>query len=302
MKKNKFLSIAVFISLLCSAISFSVSASAQDENKVIAKVNGQSITEKDFRFAQIEIGSEISNIPEQQRRLVLLEYLIENQLLSQAAKDNKVDQDKDFSDQLKYYQKRALRNIYFDKYVRQSVTDEEAKKVYNQQIKAITPQEEVRASHILVKTEKEAKEISEQLKKGSDFAKLAAEKSIGPSKAKGGDLGFFSKDRMVRPFAEAAFKLKKGETSEPVKTEFGWHLIKLQERRTRPLPKFEAIKDRLKASLLQQKAQSAVETLRKKAEINILDKGLDSKMKEVRGSISAQPQPEKKKEEEKKKE
>lgn len=286
--KINFASLATALVIGLSLAFGAVSATAA---KVIAKIDGIEITEQDFRFAEIEIGPELSSIPPQQRRLVLLEYLIENQLLAKAAKDKKVDEDKEFAGQLAYYQKRALRNIYFEKYIRQALTDKEVKKMYDQQIAAIKPQEEVSARHILVKTEKEAKDIVAELEKGADFAKLAQEKSTGPSKVKGGDLGYFTKDRMVKPFADAAFALKKGEISKPVKSEFGWHVIKVEDKRTRPLPSFDVVKERLKASMLQQKAQTEVEALRQKAKIEVLDDTLDKQMKEVRGSYSGQPAP-----------
>lgn len=279
-------SFAAFVAPALMALSLSVSNLAYAESKVIANIDGVPITEQDFRFAQIEIGPELNNIPEAQRRLVLLEYLIENQLLAKAAEDSKIDQDPEFSDQLKYYQKRALRNIYFEKNIRQALTDDEVKKVYDAQIASIKPQEEVRASHILVKTEKEAQDIAAELSKGGDFAKIAQEKSIGPSKVKGGDLGYFAKDRMVKPFADAAFALKEGEISKPVQTQFGWHIIKKGDTRTRPLPTFEAIKERLRASLLQQRAQTTIESLRQKAKIDIVDKDLEKKMEDARNAAA----------------
>ena len=262
--------------------------SAYAENKVIAKVDGVEITETDLKSAELEIGAELANIPKPQQRLVLLEFLIENQLLSQAAKKEKIDTQPDFQKRLAYYRKRAMRDIYFDKHVRKAVTDAEAKKIYDQEIKQI-PKEEIRASHILVETEKEAKDILATLKKGGDFAKLAKEKSKGPSKTNGGDLNFFTKGRMVPAFEKAAFALKKDELSEPVKTQFGWHIIKLTDKRDRQLPKFEQVKDRLLQRLVQQKAQTTVRSLRAAAKIEVLDKGLDTQIKALRGSFSGQP-------------
>ena len=104
------------------------------------------------------------------------------------------------------------------------------------------PEEEIHARHILVATEAEAKEIKERLKKGEDFATVAKEKSKDPS-AEGGDLGFFGRGQMLKPFEDAAFALKDGEISDPVQTQFGWHIIKVEEKRTRPLPTFDQVKD-----------------------------------------------------------
>jgi peptidyl-prolyl cis-trans isomerase C len=129
----------------------------------------------------------------------------------------------------------------------------------------------VRARHILVKTEKEAKEIAEELKKGGNFEEIAKAKSIGPSAPRGGDLGHFTKDKMVPEFSEVAFKLKKGQISAPVKTNFGWHIIKVEDRRMQQLQEFEAIKSRIRNVLLRQKVTEIADTLRKNAKIEYLD-------------------------------
>ncbi len=276
---------------LLAAFLFLMPATSQAQDKVLAKIDGVEITEKDLAFAQLEIGPELTSIPEAQRRYVLLEFLIENQLLSEAAKKQKIDAQPDFSKRVAYYTKRALRDVYFDKNIRQKVTEETAKKEYDKQVaevKKIEPKEEIRASHILVKTEKEAKDIVSEIKKGGDFAKIAKEKSTGPSKVNGGDLGFFTKGRMVPAFEKAAFALKKDEVSAPVKSKFGWHVIKLVDKRKQPLPQipeFNAVKDRILRGLLQQQAQKTVQELRKAAKIEVLDKDLEKQMKATRGSF-----------------
>lgn len=272
---------------------------AMAEKKVIATVDGVEITENDLKFLELEIGQDLKNIPPAQRRMVLVEFLIENQVLVNAAEKKKLEETDEFSNRQKYYRKRILRDIYVEKFVRGEVTDEEAKKAYDEQVKKIKPEKEVRASHILVKTEKEAKEIHAQLKKGADFAKLAKEKSTGPSKVNGGDLNFFTQGRMVPAFDKAVFAMKKGEISEPVKTQFGWHIIKLTDERQRPIPAFDLVKDRLVQSLQQQKAQKNIRDLRTAAKVDITDENLKKQMEAARGSFSGATAAEKKEEKKK---
>ena len=119
------------------------------------------------------------------------------------------------------------------------------RKVYDDAVKQMPSEQEVHARHILVPTEDEAKAIEDQLKKGADFATLAKEKSKDPGAADGGDLGYFTKDQMVPEFADVAFKLDKGQVSDPVHTQFGWHVIKVEDKRTKPTPTFDEVKGQL---------------------------------------------------------
>ena len=153
-----------------------------------------------------------------------------------------------------------------------AVTDEAMHKVYDEAVKTMSGEQEVHARHILVATEDEAKAIVAELKKGTDFAELAKQKSKDPgAAAEGGDLGYFGKDQMVPEFAEAAFKLNKGEVSEPVKTQFGWHIIKVEDKRTRAMPEFDKVKDQI-ATFVARKAQTDfIAHLRETAKIERLD-------------------------------
>ena len=128
-----------------------------------------------------------------------------------------------------------------------SITDEAMHKVYDEAVKQMSQEQEVHARHILVATEDEAKAIIAELEKGADFAKLAKEKSKDPGAAEGGDLGWFTKDQMVPEFAEVAFKLDKGQLSDPVHTQFGWHIILVEDKRTKPVPTFDEVKGQLQS-------------------------------------------------------
>ncbi|MBI4725003.1 MAG: peptidylprolyl isomerase [Rhodomicrobium sp.] len=233
------------------ALTIALGAQFAHAAGTIARVNGTDITEAEIAFAEGEVGAEIAGLPVEARRRVLLEYLVEAHLFAEAATKNQLGRGKEFEERLAYYKLRALRDAFYEKKVREAVTEAQAKASYQEQIANIKPEEEVRVRHILLKTEQEAKDLVKQLKGGAGFVELAKKSSDGPSAQTGGDLGYFSRGQMVKPFEDAAFALKPGEISEPVQTEFGWHVIKLEDKRNRPIPTFEEVKDQLMASLVQ---------------------------------------------------
>ncbi|GBF26022.1 foldase protein PrsA 1 [bacterium MnTg02] len=266
-------------------------ASAADDagDKVVARVDGVDITGSDFRLAETDIGPELINVPEDRRRVEILDYLIMNRLLANAAVKEKLDTSSDFKLRLKYYRGRALQDAFIEKKINAAISEEAAKKIYDQQVGSVKPQEEVHARHILVKEEEEAKKLIKELANGKDFAELAKKESKGPSAAQGGDLGYIPKGRTFKEFEETAFALKVGEISEPVKTKAGWHVIKIEDRRTRPIPTFDVVKERLLASLRQRKAQEVIGGLHQKAKIEVLDEDLKKLRKQAtRGSFSGQ--------------
>jgi peptidyl-prolyl cis-trans isomerase C len=239
---------------------------------VIAKVNGKAITDTDMKLAEAEIGNDLGSLPEATKRRVLLEFLIENQLFADAAEGQKLGAGQGFDDRMQYWRRRALRDAYFDKSVREAISDADARKFYDSQVGTVKPEEEVRARHILVDNRDKAREIYEKIAHGSDFAQLAKENSKDPgSKDQGGELGFFIHGQMVPQFEEAAFKLKKGEVSEPFESQFGWHIVRVDDRRQRSAPAFEAVKDRVVASMIHKKAQQVATDLRGKAQIEYID-------------------------------
>lgn len=245
-------------------------ASAQETP--LATVNGKAITDRDLQFAEAEIGSDLGNLPPPTRRRVLVEYIIETQLMADAATRENMDKAPDFDERLAYYKRRALREAYFDGKIKSSVSEAAAKAFYDDQIKGIKPEEEVKARHILVETEDQAREIKEKIAHGADFAEMAKEHSRDPgTKDNGGLLGFFSRGQMVPQFEEAAFMLEPGDVSEPVQSRFGWHLIKVEERRQKPLPTFEEVKDRILNSMIHRKAQAVADELRQGAKIEYID-------------------------------
>jgi peptidyl-prolyl cis-trans isomerase C len=252
-----------------------LASGAMAQSTTVAKVNGKNITEADLNLAEQEIGGELGSLPPATRRRVLVEFLIENQLFADAAEGQKLSQGQAFDDRMQYWRRRALRDTYFDQSVKSSVSDAEARKFYDEQVGQIKPQEEVKARHILVEGQEKAKELFEKIAHGGDFAKLAKEFSKDPgTKDEGGDLGFFSRGQMVPQFEDAAFKLKAGEVSQPIETQFGWHIIKVDERREKKPPTFEEVKDRIVGSMIHRKAQDVAADLRSKAKLEYVDADL----------------------------
>jgi peptidyl-prolyl cis-trans isomerase C len=247
-------------------------ADASDDT-IVAKINGKVVTEGDLKLAEADLGSELAPLPEPTKRQLLLEFMIETISFSDAAEAAGLDKGQAFEARLAYLKRRALRDGYFEAKIKSSVTDADAKKFYDDQVKAIKPQDEVSARHILVEKRELADQIVAKLKAGGDFAALAKEHSKDPgSKDGGGDLGFFGRGQMVPPFEEAAFALAKpNDLSAPVQSQFGWHIIQLVDKRTRQAPAFEAVKDRILNSLVGDKAQVVATELRAKANVEVID-------------------------------
>jgi peptidyl-prolyl cis-trans isomerase C len=247
-------------------------AFAQDSDPVVARVNGVDIRESDLAFAEEEIGSNIPSIPPEQKRDYLINYLADVIVLSQAAEEQKLADRPDVKHRLAFDRNRLLMEALLQNVGKSALSDSAEHQVYDEAIKQVKNEEEVHARHILVPTEDEAKAIVAQLKGGADFATLAKEKSKDPGAAEGGDLGYFTKDQMVPEFADVAFKLDKGQISDPVKTQFGWHVIKVEDKRVKPTPTFEQVKPQIENYVAHRAQAEMVENLRKTAKIERLDK------------------------------
>jgi peptidyl-prolyl cis-trans isomerase C len=263
--------------LMAASLALVPLPTAAAPDTVVARVNGVDITQQDLDFAASEVGPRLGTIRPADRRRVLLQYLIENDLLAEAGRKENLDKTDTFPARVKYHTQRALRDAFYDASITGAVSEADAKKIYDEKVATMQPEEEVHARHILVATEAEAEEIEKRLKNGEDFAKLANEVSQDTN-ANGGDLGFFTRGQMLKPFEDAAFALKVGEISKPVKTQFGWHIIKVEERRKQPPPTFDEVKDAITAQLVQQKAQEVVTGLRDSAKIEIIDPDLKKSM------------------------
>jgi len=243
---------------------------AQDD-PVVARVNGVDIHESDLAFAEEEIGGNMGSMPQQQKHDYLVTYLTDVIVLSQAAEKQGLQNRPDVKKRIAFDRNRLLMEAMLQDAGKAALNDAELHKVYEEAVKQMPQEEEVRARHILVGSEAEAMAILAALKGGADFAALAKEKSKDPGAAEGGDLGYFTKDQMVPEFAEVAFKLNKGQISDPVKTQFGWHIIMVEDKRVRPTPTFEQVKGQV-VSYVEHRAQAElVEKLRKDAAIERFD-------------------------------
>jgi peptidyl-prolyl cis-trans isomerase C len=247
-------------------------ARAADEDPVVARVNGVDIRQSDLAFAEEEIGGNMPTIPPEQKRDYLVNYLVDVIVLSQAAEKQKLGDRPDVKRRLAFDHNRLLMEALLQDAGKSALSEEAERKVYEEAVKQVKNEEEVHARHILVPTEDEAKAILAQLKGGADFAALAKEKSKDPGAAEGGDLGYFTREQMVPEFAEVAFKLGKGQLSDPVKTQFGWHIIKVEDKRTRPTPTFEQVKPQIENYVAHRAQAEMVENLRKSATVERLDK------------------------------
>lgn len=256
---------------------------AQDKDPVVAKVNGTDIRQSDINFAEEEAGQLPPMSPEQKQDY-LVQFTADMILVSKAADDKKLGDTADFKRKLAFNRNKLLMEALLTQTGKEALTEEAMKKVYDDALKQMGEEKEVHARHILIRAaagdEKAGKEAEDKIKaiivrlnKGEDFAKVANELTEDPSgKANGGDLGFFSKEQMVPEFSDTAFGLEKGKISGPVKTQFGWHVIKTEETRVKPQPKFEDVKPQIE-SFVTRKAQAEMVTkLREAAKIERLDK------------------------------
>ncbi len=258
-----------FAALLAAPVG---SSYAQDSDPVVARVNGVDIRQSDIAFAGEEIGGNIPNMPPEQKRAYLINYLVDVAVMSQAAEQQKLADRPEVKHRLAFDRNRLLMESMLQDAGRAALSDAAEHAVYDEAIKQAKSEEEVHARHILVPTEDEAKAILAQLKGGADFATLAKEKSKDPGAADGGDLGYFTKEQMVPEFAAVAFKLDKGQLSDPVKTQFGWHIIKVEDKRMKPTPTFEQVKGQIENYVAHRAQAQLVEKLRSAANVERLDK------------------------------
>lgn len=260
---------------LSAALALAWPAAAQDEtadqeDPVVATVNGQEIYQSEVILAA-------QSLPPQYQSQVnalfplLVERLIDMRLLSIAAEDAGLAEDDEVKERLEAQKLDVMREVYLERQIAELVTDERVKERYDSFVAENPPEAEVNARHILLETEEDARAVITELDGGADFAELAKERSTGPSSAQGGDLGYFTKEQMVPEFSEAAFALEKGSHSkDPVQTQFGWHVIKVEDRRTPEPPSFEEMEEQMQGEVTREVVAEMVEGLRADAEIELI--------------------------------
>ena len=251
---------------------------AQDKDPLIATVNGTEIHQSDLAVAEEEAG-QLPPMSPDAKKDYLVQFMADMILVSKAAEAKKMGDGADFKRKIAFARNKLLMEQLLQSVGKEALTDEATHKVYDDAVKQLGEQQEVHARHILIraapgddKAGKEAedkiKAVIERLKKGEDFAKVASDVTEDPSgKANGGDLGYFSKEQMVPEFSDTAFKLEKGQISEPVKTQFGWHVIKVEDKRAKTVPKFEEVKPQIESYVTRKAQAELVTKLRAEAKI-----------------------------------
>jgi peptidyl-prolyl cis-trans isomerase C len=266
----------------CSKDSSSSSSSSETQTSsaadpVVARVNGVDIRQSDLALAEEDLGADMQSVSPEARREHLISYLADIIMVNQAAEKKKLADNPEFKRRLAFLRNKLLMGFELQDEAKAAMTEDALKQTYNDAVKSMGGQEEVRARHILVEKEDEANAIAEQLKGGADFATLAKEKSKDPGATEGGDLGYFTKDQMVPEFADVAFKMYPGQLSNPVKSQFGWHIIKVEDKRTKQPPEFEKVKDQIEAYVARKAQSEFVAKLRQTAKIERLDKPAEPK-------------------------
>ena len=272
---------------------------AQDKDPLLAKVNGTEIHQSDLDAAEAEAG-QIPPMSPDAKRDYLVQFVSDMILVSKAAEAKKLGDGPDFKRKLDLARSKLLMEALLQSTGKEALTDDAMHKVYDDAVKQVGEEKEVHARHILIrapagdeKAGAEAKAkieaIIARLKKGEDFAKVAGEVTEDPSgKANGGDLGYFTKEQMVPEFSDVAFKLEKGQISDPVKTQFGWHVLKLEDKRNKPVPKFDEVKAQIEQYVTRKAQAELVTKLRAEAKVEKFYKA------EPPAAPTAPPEPEKK--------
>lgn len=267
--------------LASAAIAVVAPASVRAEpTTVLATIGDQTITEADLALSLIDLAPQFERVPEEKRRAAALQALIEIRLLSAKGRAGGLDQKDDFKRQIGFLTDRVLHQAVIDDEVTSKLTDEDIRKRYDEEIAARPAENEVKARHILVETEEAAKKLIAELDGGADFEKLAGEHTTDPSgKTSGGDLGYFGAGMMVPEFEKAAFELAPGSyTKTPVKSQFGFHIIKVEDKRVKQPPAYDSVKEQVRAILIRERYLKLVETMRSEAKIEISDPALKAEL------------------------
>lgn len=269
--------VALSVFVLMSSVS--MPALAQDEG-VAATVNGDKILTKDVDKAVEALnlsGQSVSDLKPDERAAVLkqlkpevLNQIINEKLLEEAVAKSKVEEGAEYKKRLDVLKVQLARQVYLEEQIKDKISDKQVKAEYDKFVKQNKGKVEVRARHILVPSEEEAVQVIKDLDGGADFAELAQKRSSDPSSSRGGELGYFVKEEMVPEFSNEAFSIKKGGYSKkPVKTQFGWHVVKVEDKRDRPVPKLEQVQEAIRQQLGNQALQQLTADLRAKADIKI---------------------------------
>lgn len=256
------------------AMLLALPAMAQDADTVVAKVNGEDITLGQMLAMKSGLPPEATGLPDTALWDLLLDQMIRQTAVAQDGAKTMTARDKAA---LELDRRAYLSGAALERVAAAEPTEEDLKAVYDKLFGGPEPITEYHAKHILVATEDEARAVKGKLDEGADFAELAEANSTGPSGPNGGDLGWFTADRMVKPFADAVVVMEKGAVSDPVETEFGWHVIMLEDTRTMEAPDFAEIRDQLAMQWRRDQVDAAITAMVGAAKIEKTE-GLDAKL------------------------
>ena len=288
--KTALLSSVLGLSLVTAAAAQTNSpATLAGEDKTVATVNGYEIKTSEVRMAFDDVIGQLPNMPAKLRFPFVVEFLIERHLLAQVAAQEGIATSEDYKRRLAAYQAKALRDSYLTEKIAPAVTEAEIKAAYEKEAAKVQQTERIRARHILVATEKEANDIEAKLKAGAKFEDLAKQYSLDGSKDYGGDLGYFTAPEMVPEFSKAAFALKAGEISAPIKTDYGWHVIRLDDRKMGSAQPYDQVKEAIRNVLVRDKVQAKLASLQGTAKVEILDPDLKKAQEDAKAQQNAAP-------------
>lgn len=268
--RPKFVASIALSILVASGGAHAAENTANDGDKLVAIVNGINIQQFEYDLAEQSLQAELENLSNSQRQQRVLQFLIDFKLMGEAARRADLHKSLEFTRKIAYLSEQTLNNQYFINNVLAQIDDAALRSFYDQEMNKIVPSSETHIRHILFDDEDNGKLVLGLLEGGGDFIQLAEEYSIGPSKTQGGDLGYFPDGEMEPEFLEVIKLLKVGEyTPDLVKTKFGYHIIRLEDIRQKPLPTFEKVKNSLYGILVQEKADQLSADLRKDAQIEL---------------------------------
>ena len=265
---------------LAAVLAAGLPVRAEDANPVLAKVNGSEIRQSDVALAEEELGPSLAQMDPATKKDNVLAFLIDMKIVAKAAEDKKVENTEDFKKRLAFTRSRLLMDSLLSSEGKAATTDDAMKKVYEEASKQITGEQEVHARHILLESEAEAMAIKDE---------LAKKKSKDPGAADGGDLGFFTKEQMVPEFSAVAFALEPGKISDPVKSQFGWHIIKVEEKRARKAPDFEQVKSQIETYVTRKAQADYVAKLREAAKVERMDKPEETAKSDTKPDAAKEP-------------
>lgn len=269
---HKVVRLTVLATCLCMPFASHAANSKVSSKEILAaEINGEKVYRSAVERVH-EAHSQLKMIPLEAVYERLLEHVVDSHLLGEAARKTNLADDPEVTKAIEALKEEVLRRFYLEREMDKLITEEKLKELYNEFIKENPPAKEVHARHILLENEKDAKAIVVELKNGADFIETAKKKSIGPSATRGGDLGYFTKEAMVPSFAEAAFAMEKGDVSEaPVKSDFGWHVIKVEDTRMSEQPTFEKIEPNLRAQSSEKAIAEIVKKLHEGVKVKLYD-------------------------------